>query len=257
MNQVKNKFGIVMFLFLVLTSGLKAQDFIPTVGVTASNGSRISGLEMLEREKLMPHHISAIKKNGVSVEIHTSSDGGVTYFYYSSEGLLVRSPGADFYYDDQNRLVGVEQILYVSKIQITEFIRDPSGRIKSIKRGDGAVTYRYSNGILQQIGAVDPLGSYIQKAKDSPSYNYSDDEFYGSFDRFGRCLTFEMGKCNQTFNFDENNRWTGYKFNCADTMGGWYPMSSTITYENGLMKSINDDGEITTIKYEYGHKAKK
>jgi hypothetical protein len=65
-----NKPRLVVFFWMVFSLCLLPQDFIPSSVMHLESNGTMDGIGDFNREKLMQYHIEAIKKDGISKEIH-------------------------------------------------------------------------------------------------------------------------------------------------------------------------------------------
>ncbi|MBK7868825.1 MAG: hypothetical protein IPJ75_18525 [Ignavibacteriales bacterium] len=122
MKQFCNIFLSVFFCLFTISS--YAQEFIPSLGLTTGDWG-YNEIGNMNREKLMPYHTSAIKKNGISKEFHVIDQDTVAIFTYSSKGLLITSvlkPGEifakevfEFSYNEDDELIEISCISHTSK----------------------------------------------------------------------------------------------------------------------------------------------
>jgi hypothetical protein len=245
-----------------------------------SGSEALPRIGIMNREKLMPYHVAAIKKNGISKEIHKINNQVVKNFYYSSEGLLIKSEvfeddiiwsNTEFQYNEK-KLVTIIITNYQSLKESIDIERDSSGKILSVKSGSYQTNYIYSNGILVQVG------TYKKKPN---SWIYEDEATYGygsTYERYGRELSFLGGDDSKLKNtFDNYGKWISFIIgsNVSPSQWSW---AETITYKNDLMnaktkvysvkiidwKKAKEMGikpeytkTVTNITYEYEYRKKK
>ena len=275
MKQYSNIFLIVLVCLLTVSSF--AQEFIPAQGLNSDDwGYREMG--SMNREKMMPYHVAAVKKNGISKEFHVIDQDTVAIFTYSPKGLLTMSvikPGDifakqsfEFSWNDNDKLVGFT-CKSGTALKKSSYTRDTLGQINSIltqspPEAKNLFNFVYDKGKLVEAGDYRKTGDrFIHKTKKV--------DVVIAYDLNGReILSNRDGGLRIENSFDKLGRWSQNRYTYIFERDQLYSITD-ITYKNDLMQKITErypnvysyggsglrNSIETVVKYETGFMTKK
>lgn len=280
-----SKRAISLFI-AVFTITAFPQDFLPSsywfVGPNIKNAiygqaytyKPVSGFNSGFRTRLMPDYLRELKKQGVSKEIQYLDDRIAEVFYYNEDGLPIKHESKFLKevqileYDSNQLPKSVTSVAENSKKSVFSIMRDSSGRIMYVESDSVKFRYNYRNsGELESIVSSDPTLTVFTRKKDrwiTPGLALAFDADSIEYDKYGQELMLKYA-----FDITEGNG----KYDKAGRLTKWVIVSRRIRhewhfeYKNNLLSRIKHqiseiDGkhieqDVTTVKYEYGHKKKK
>ncbi|GAB1349682.1 hypothetical protein MASR1M107_18960 [Ignavibacteriales bacterium] len=269
--------NLISLFVCFLTINSFAQEFIPVQGLNSDDWGYYE-MGSMNREKMMPYHIAAIKKNGISKEYHLIDQDTVAIFIYSSKGLLTKSvinaadifakQSFEFSFNEDDKLVGV--ICKAEKAtKLSGYTRDSSGQINSIwsrypAKDSIQFNFIYAKGKLTEAGDYKLAGDrFLHKTKKT--------DVVIAYDLNGReILSNRDGGLRIENSFDRQGRWIQNRYTYIFERDQLYSITD-ISYKNDLMQKIverypnvyayGDSGlknsTETQIKYESDYLTKK